>query len=198
MEVFSARFQVTTVHKEPDLMRAYTQKQQQLLAQWSEARAFHHGWTERLREQIDTQYDDNLLAWLRAGTRHQNPTSLLEQWGTLGHPWHPNYKTKLGLSAAQVIAFSPEFEASFPIVLCALHRQYAHVEALEGTADYRDWWQGHFPQAAEQLQHHLQQLGLNAKDYLPLPSHPWQAHKELPEAFADEIADNLLIVTESC
>ena len=158
--------------------------------------AFHHGWTERLREQIGAEYDNNLLAWLHASPGHPNPTSLLEQWGTLGHPWHPNYKTKLGLSAAQVIAFSPEFEASFPIVLCALHRQYAHVEALAGTADYWDWWQGHFPQAAEQLQHHLHQRGLDAADYLPLPSHPWQAHEELPHSFANEIADNLLIITD--
>ncbi|MBC2691654.1 MULTISPECIES: IucA/IucC family protein [Pseudomonas] len=158
--------------------------------------AFHHGWTERLREQIGAEYDNNLLAWLHASPGHPNPTSLLEQWGTLGHPWHPNYKTKLGLSAAQVIAFSPEFEASFPIVLCALHRQYAHVEALAGTADYWDWWQGHFPQAAEQLQRHLHQRGLDAADYLPLPSHPWQAHEELPHSFANEIADNLLIITD--
>lgn len=158
--------------------------------------AFHHGWTERLREQIGAEYDNNLLAWLHASPGHPNPTSLLEQWGTLGHPWHPNYKTKLGLSAAQVIAFSPEFEASFPIVLCALHRQYAHVEALAGTADYWDWWQGHFPQAAEQLQRHLHQRGLDAADYLPLPSPPWQAHEELPHSFANEIADNLLIITD--
>lgn len=158
--------------------------------------AFHHGWTERLREQIGAEYDNNLLAWLHASPGHPNPTSLLEQWGTLGHPWHPNYKTKLGLSAAQVIAFSPEFEASFPIVLCALHRQYAHVEALAGTADYRDWWQGHFPQATEQLQHHLHQRGLDVADYLPLPAHPWQAHQELPHSFANEIADNLLIITD--
>jgi siderophore synthetase component len=157
--------------------------------------AFHHGWTERLREQIDTRHDNNLLACLKTSPDHQNPTSLLEQWGTLGHPWHPNYKTKLGLSAAQVIAFSPEFEASFPIVLCALHRQYTHVESLAGTADYWDWWQGHFPQAAEQLQRHLQQRGLEVTDYLPLPSHPWQANEELPNSFAGEIADNLLIIT---
>lgn len=98
--------------------------------------AFHHGWTLQLKGQMDAVHDDNLLAWLKASSALENPTSLLEQWGTLGHPWHPNYKTKLGLSASEVIAFSPEFEASFPIVLCALHRQYAHIESLIRTGDY--------------------------------------------------------------
>ncbi|MHC8291242.1 IucA/IucC family protein [Pseudomonas sp. XS1P51] len=158
--------------------------------------AFHHGWTERLREQIDTEHDDNLLAWLKADTVPWNPTLLLEQWGTLGHPWHPNYKTKRGLSATQVIAFSPEFEASFPIVLCALHRQFAHVETIAGTPDYLDWWRAHFPQAAEQLQQYLEQLGLDVSDYIPLPSHPWQANEELPQSFAEELADHRLIITD--
>ncbi|MGH8439666.1 MAG: IucA/IucC family protein [Pseudomonas sp.] len=158
--------------------------------------AFHHGWTLQLKEQVGTEHGDNLLAWLKASSSQQNPTSLLEQWGTLGHPWHPNYKTKLGLSAAQVIAFSPEFEASFPIVLCALHRQYAHIESLAGTGDYWDWWQANFPQAAAQLHAELQRRGLDTKDYVPLPAHPWQAHEELPRSFANEIGDNLLIVTD--
>jgi D-ornithine---citrate ligase len=158
--------------------------------------AFHHGWTLQLKDRIDSACDDNLLVWLKDSSALENPTSLLEQWGTLGHPWHPNYKTKLGLSAAQVIAFSPEFEAKFPIVLCALHRQYTHVESLTGTPDYWDWWQGNFPQAAEQLQAQLQSRGLDSADYLPLPAHPWQAHEELPRSFANEIADNLLILTD--
>lgn len=102
----------------------------------------------------------NLLAWLKGSNALENPTSLLEQWGTPGHPRHPNYKTKLGLSASQVIAFSPEFEAKFPIVLCALHRQYAHVESLTGTPDYWDWWQGNFPKAAEQLPYASAALGI--------------------------------------
>jgi siderophore synthetase component len=158
--------------------------------------AFHHGWTQRLREQIDTEHDDNLLAWLKAGIATQNPTLLLEQWGTLGHPWHPNYKTKLGLSATQVITYSPEFEASFPIVLCALHRQFAHIETLCGTLDYLDWWRAQFPIAAEKLKQHLEQLGLDVTDYIPLPTHPWQAQEELPQSFAAEIADQRLIITD--
>jgi len=158
--------------------------------------AFHHKWTERLREEMDTEHNGNLLGWLKAGAASEIPTLLLEQWGTLGHPWHPNYKTKLGLSATQVIALSPEFDTSVAIVLCALHRGSAHVEALDGTPDYREWWHAHFPRACDQLHQHLEQMGLNAEDYIPLPVHPWQAQEGLPHAFAEELADNLLVITD--
>ncbi|APC17944.1 siderophore synthetase [Pseudomonas frederiksbergensis] len=157
--------------------------------------AFHHGWSRQLREQFKLADDDNLLTWLKGTSSQPNPTSVLEQWGTLGHPWHPNYKTKLGLSPTEVIAFSPEFEACVPVVLCALHRQWAHVESLSEPEHYRDWWQGHFPLAAEQLIGCLRASGLDPDDYLPLPVHPWQAAKELPRSFAREIADRLLVVT---
>ena len=117
----------------------------------------------------------------------------------MGHAWPSlasELKTKLGLSATQVIALSPEFDASVAIVLCALHRGSAHVEALDGTPDYREWWHAHFPRACDQLHQHLEQMGLNAEDYIPLPVHPWQAQKGLPHAFAEELADNLLVITD--
>ncbi|WP_248803814.1 IucA/IucC family protein [Pseudomonas sp. MWU13-2100] len=158
--------------------------------------AFHERWTLQLHESMNPAHRDNLLSWLKDDASVANPTSLLEQWGTLGHPWHPNYKTKLGLSTDQVIDFSPEFEARFPVILCALHRQFAHVESLAGTADYWQWWQGHFPQAARQLSAELTRQGLETSDYLPLPAHPWQAREELPQTFANEIGDRLLVLTD--
>jgi siderophore synthetase component len=158
--------------------------------------AFHEQWTLQLQAAMDPVHQGNLLGYLKNDPGVGNPTSVLEQWGTLGHPWHPNYKTKLGLGTEQVIDFSPEFEARFPVLLCALHRQYAHVESLGGTADYWQWWQHQFPQAARQLTAHLTAQGLEASDYLPLPAHPWQARQELPQLFANEIADRLLVLTD--
>ena len=158
--------------------------------------AFHEQWTLKLHASMDPVYQDNLLRHLKNSPSVINPTSVLEQWGTLGHPWHPNYKTKLGLNTEQVIDYSPEFEARFPVLLCALHRQFAHVEKLAGTADYWQWWSEHFPQAAQQLTAVLQAQGLQAGDYLPLPAHPWQARQELPQLFANEIGDKLLVLTD--
>lgn len=158
--------------------------------------AFHQGWTAQLNARIGSTDDGNLLTWLKDSQTQANPTLLLEQWGTLGHPWHPNYKTKLGVSAAQVIAFSPEFEARCSIVLCALHRDCSHVEVMEGTGDYWGWWQESFPRAAKQLSIELKRRGLDSNDYLPMPAHPWQVSDVLPRVFAREIADKQILLTD--
>lgn len=158
--------------------------------------AFHQGWTLDFKAQAGGGEGWNLLAWLKDTLAHSSPTSLLEQWGTLGHPWHPNYKTKLGLSASQVIELSPEFEAQIPVVLCALHRQYAHVEVMVGTGDYWRWWQANFPQAALQLSVEIKRRGFEVEDYLPLPAHPWQVSDVLLSKFCSLIADKHLLVTD--
>lgn len=157
--------------------------------------AYHQCWNQQLQHELPQRFSGQLLAWLQAGGSRINPTLLLEQWGTLGHPWHPNYKTKLGLSAARVIELSPEFEASIAIRLGALQRRCAHSESLDGDLDYRHWWRSQFPQATRQLDAELRRQGLEPDDYLPLPIHPWQAEQVLPQAFAREIAERRLILT---
>lgn len=158
--------------------------------------AFHDSWSRRLQRQIDDDKAVNLLAWIKTQPVSINPTLLLEQWGTLGHPSHPNYKTKPGLSTSQIIGFSPEFGASFSVVLCALHHQYAHVEAIPGTPNHWTWWFKFFPHAAEKLTIELTRQGLEATQYVPVPVHPWQAREQLPTMFSQEIGDRLLVLTD--
>lgn len=157
--------------------------------------AYHQCWNRQLQHELDPHLSGQLLNWLQAGGSQDNPSLLLEQWGTLGHPWHPNYKTKLGLSAAQVIELSPEFEARIAIRLGALQRCCAHSESLGGDFDYRHWWHSQFPAAARLLDLELRRQGLDPDDYLPLPIHPWQAEEVLPRQFAREIAEQRLILT---
>ncbi|WP_347901595.1 IucA/IucC family protein [Pseudomonas purpurea] len=165
------------------------------LANATLCQAFHLGWSQHLRELAKREGSTTLLAWLRTTRAIVNPTALLEQWGAQGHPWHPDFKTKLGLNTTQVIALSPEFKARVPVRLCALHRHIAHVEMLENTQDYVSEWQAHFPLATEQLIEHLCERGLSPANYLPIPVHPWQADELLPNEFAQEITDNLLVMT---
>jgi len=155
--------------------------------------AFNARWSQALLAQTPGL---GLLDGLRHLAAPANPTLLLEQWGTLGHPWHPNYKTKLGLDTARLIDYAPEFAARIEVRLCALHRQYAHVQCLPGTPDYQAWWDTYFPEAAARLRQQLADQGLDSADYWPLPVHPWQAEDVLPREFAGEIADRLLVLTD--
>lgn len=123
-----------------------------------------------------------------------NPALLLEQWGTLGHPWHPTYKTKLGLSVQEVIASSPEFQAVLAVPLAAIKSARAHVAFAEEGGNYRDWFAATFPQPWSDWQAALKQLGKNPEAWLPLPLHPYQAERVIPQKFAQEIADGDLLL----
>ncbi|WP_256600485.1 MULTISPECIES: IucA/IucC family protein [unclassified Pseudomonas] len=156
--------------------------------------AFHDAWSTRLKN----AYIKNNTRSFLAGLRRENAINvslLLEQWGTTGHPWHPNCKTKLGLATSEVIDYSPEFESSFNVLLYAVHRDFMHIESLPDFPDYSSELMRWLPGPMHELGRQLEAMALNAHDYIALPVHPWQAEKTLPKLFAAEIRDQLLIVT---
>jgi siderophore synthetase component len=58
---------------------------------------YRRQWAAELNEVVRASGEASLVAMLMRAAPGQfaNPVLLLEQWGTLGHPWHPGYKTKL-------------------------------------------------------------------------------------------------------
>jgi siderophore synthetase component len=157
--------------------------------------AYRSGWAEELSANLRERHQ-HFLAALRA-SRHANAPLLLEQWGTLGHPWHPNYKTKLGLDPADVMALSPEFQAQFHLPLAALRAAKAHVAFAAEGEDYRSWFGRTYPQAWQAWLAAMQASGLPHEGWLPLPLHPYQASRQLPQLFAREIADGDLLLLDA-
>lgn len=156
--------------------------------------AFHDNWNARLLKQTRDAHTDSLLQWLRSPDAPRNPTQLLEQWGTLGHPWHPGYKAKLGMDTREVIGCAPEFETHVRLPLVALHRGVAHTESMSEPA-YPAWWRGAFPHEARTWDSALRTLGREPADFLPLPVHPFQL-STLQETFTAEIAQGQLILPD--
>lgn len=157
--------------------------------------AWHGNWRRRLIDQIRRDGSGGLLDWLCRGHGEQPPTVLLEQWGTLGHPWHPNHKTKLGLTPEEILAYSPEFEARVGIEVLAVHHTLMHIEYADADTDYRAWFARQFPDVAQRWQQALLDQGLTPAEYLPLPAHPWQVEQRLPELFPALFADGHLLAT---
>jgi siderophore synthetase component len=157
--------------------------------------AFRRRWAIQLRAAATDNGYSNTLDSLRA-EKSENPTALLEQWGTSGHPWHPNYKSKRGLTVKEAIAFSPEFESRLPITLAALNRDFSHVESMDDPEHHTCWWARHFPTQTREWKTALTKLGVEACDYIPLPVHPWQARTELPTLLANEIANRVFVLTD--
>jgi siderophore synthetase component len=156
--------------------------------------AYRQGWAGELAAGL-RQQQRHFLAALR-GAGHGNGALLLEQWGTLGHPWHPNYKTKLGLQPEDVMALSPEFQAQLQLPLAALRESRAH-NTFGGSEEYRSWFARHYPQAWQAWLSALQALDMAHDDWLPLPLHPYQAGRQLPTLFAAELAAGDLLLLEA-
>lgn len=133
------------------------------------------------------------IAALRESS-HANPALLLEQWGTLGHPWHPTFKTKLGLSADEVVALSPEFQPRLNVPLAAIRRESAHASFAAGEGDYGAWFASHYGSAAQRWAEALRVLGHDPQAWLPLPLHPYQAERLVPHKFAAELAAEQLLL----
>jgi siderophore synthetase component len=156
--------------------------------------SYRRGWARALRAQLGATHDHFIAALRQSG--HANPALLLEQWGTLGHPWHPTFKTKLGLSADEVTALSPEFQPTLSVPLAALRADKAHVTFSTGDGDYLAWFGRHFPQPLLRWKVALAALGKAPSDWLPLPLHPFQASRVIPEKFAAEIARGDLLLPD--
>lgn len=153
---------------------------------------YRRTWAQQLRGELGTQ-----AAGFIAAVRHStlpNPALLLEQWGTLGHPWHPTHKTKLGLTSEEVVALSPEFRPVLRVHLAALRLDKAVVAFSEGKGDYRLWFAQTFPEAWSQWEAALTQLQHDPLAWLPLPLHPYQAQRLIPQKFAEEIAAGDLLL----
>lgn len=154
---------------------------------------------ELLRSRGEHRY---FLSTLRASTS-LNPLLTLEQWGTIGHPWHPTYKTKLGLSAADVMRMSPEFQAEMQITIAAIRKDRVHAELQLDTAmmsqdtSYTAWFTRQFPAVFAHWQEALKQRGCVPDDWVPLPIHPYQAEQFITDEFAAEITHGDLVLLDN-
>ncbi|WP_244133272.1 IucA/IucC family protein [Burkholderia gladioli] len=156
------------------------------------SQAYRLAWGERLAADCSITPAHDAVARLTGAGRPRD-LALTEQWGTSGHPWHPAYKTRLGLSSAQLIALSPEFEARISIGVVAVATRRLSITALEGAGSYIDWFAHTFPDTMTAFVGVLRERGLEASGWLPLPVHPWQREATLRECFAAEYEAGELI-----
>lgn len=110
-----------------------------------------------------------------------------------GHPGFVANNGRLGFNAFDYYAYAPETGSRFAIIWLAVHRDNAHFAAVPGL-DHEQLLREELGEA--QLQAYRQQLheqGLNADDYLLMPTHPWQWFSKLSLMFAADIAQRKIV-----
>jgi len=155
--------------------------------------AYRAVWNERLREAVRVAGSSSFWGWIKVRPKLGDQTVMLEQWSAVGHPYHPNHKTRLGMTPAEVLGFCPEFEPQVQVGLVAARRERTHCETLPGEPSGDLWLERHFPAQAAAWREALTEQGKDPGDYLALPVHPWQARHVIPKRFARSIAKGDLV-----
>lgn len=156
------------------------------------ALAYHEHWQQHLKQ--ETQGYPSLWTSLCAQYGKQEQLMFLEQWGCVGHPYHPNFRTKTGFNRREVIHYSPEFNTEVPIHWAALHRSIAFTSIDETS--YNLLFAEHFSLEYQNWRQTLVHMQYDPDDYLPLPVHPWQWENTLRNMCAPLIESRLLLMVK--
>lgn len=159
------------------------------------ARRHRQSWNQDLARRIREAGAADLPAYLRRHGDVRGTAILLDQWGALeGHPFYPTWKTRPGLSAAEIAALSPEFGTRVRVRVASLRADMAHVETMPHVGGVHDWFAAAFPETWERWRAGLVARGLDAADWLPLPIHAWHLEAFVRAHFADATAEGILIL----
>lgn len=134
------------------------------------ALAYRQHWQQTLR--LHAKKYPSLWSWLCAQHDPSDITQFLEQWGCIGHPYHPNFRAKIGFNRCEVMQYSPEFNALVRIHWAAIHRTITHTSV--NKENYRQLLSYHFPDEYQRWAQALHFKRLNPDNYYPLLLHPWQ------------------------
>lgn len=107
---------------------------------------------------------------------------------TEGHPAFVANNGRIGFSATDHAAYSPEAGADVRLVWIAVRRKVAHLSLAAGMTE-EDLYVGELDAAQrEQFARHLTAAGVDSADYLYMPIHPWQWDHKLAVTFAADLA----------
>ncbi len=147
--------------------------------------AYQYQWDKELRQSSQK----SLWHWARHQQSVGERTVFFEQWGSDGHPYHPNAKAKMGFSAREAMSYSPEFEAQFELHWLAISKEHA---TLSGESICRELSNA-FPKEMADWKEKLKAHHLDEAKYYPLPVHPWQLAHKLKTTFSEFFSEGLLV-----
>lgn len=157
------------------------------------ARVYREAWDTALRTRIEVADAGGFVSYLHRHLTVRDAAVLLDQWGSLeGHPFYPTWKSKPDLSAEQVAALSPEFNAKVSVRIAALRRDMAYVESMPHVQSVHAWFAANFPQVWRRWQAGLNAGGFDEADWLPLPIHAWHLEHFVSREYAAQIEEGVL------
>ncbi len=149
------------------------------LANEALANSYRARWQQQLAHRQQESAESSLWQWVQKNQNTLQQQVFWEQWGAVGHPFHPLRKSKPGLSADEVVSFAPEFQPQVSLQWCALKRSLLTLETMAAESA-EVWLQAHLGDVWCEFTQQLAQQGKSSDDYWPVALHPWQARWLLP------------------
>ncbi|WP_339303852.1 IucA/IucC family protein [Paenibacillus sp. FSL R5-0519] len=125
----------------------------------------------------------------------------LESHMTDGHLYHPSYKSRLGFSLKDNLAYGPEFNSEVALVWVAVKKELAQTAVSAGYSSEELVRQHLTAEDMQRFQEVLEgdgQTGSDANDrYVFLPVHPWQWEHQLESVYARQLMDGDIVYLDS-
>lgn len=111
-----------------------------------------------------------------------------------GHPYHPSYKSRIGFSLADNYAYGPEFNQEVSLQWVAVHERLADVSVSDEASDDEIYLNHLTDEDRRTFNEILIKNGRDAKNYVFIPVHPWQAEHRIPSLFVQQLADKDIVM----
>ncbi|WP_049922944.1 IucA/IucC family protein [Halopiger djelfimassiliensis] len=144
--------------------------------------------------QVSVPEDGSPLERVATGVPAADRATAFERIVTGGHPFHPAGKLRRGMTAADGLAYAPEFTARIDLRFVAIDRRVAkETRAREVDADsLTDRLIATFAGLDGALERAVP-AGRDPAGYAVVPVHPLQFHRTIPDRYADRIADGRVV-----
>ncbi|WP_051969908.1 IucA/IucC family protein [Kitasatospora azatica] len=111
-----------------------------------------------------------------------------------GHPWIVLNKGRLGFSAADAAAWTPEARRLQPLSWLAVHHDLAAYRGVGELAEAEQLYRQELdPEVLAEYRRLLTERGLDPAGYRLLPVHPWQWDETVLPLFAPWVADGRIV-----
>lgn len=121
----------------------------------------------------------------------------LESHMTDGHLYHPSYKSRLGFSLKDNLAYGPEFNSEVALVWVAVKKEFAQTAVSAGYSSEELVRQHLTVDDVQRFQEVLESDGKIGSDigdrYVFIPVHPWQWEHQLESVYARQLMDGDIV-----
>ncbi len=121
-----------------------------------------------------------------------------DEWETAlieGHPYHPCYKSRIGFTLEDNLAYGPEFGPEFKLVWLAIRRDAVVLSLSDSLPAYTEFLQVELGQEMDRLESVLRELAPHVKPegYAFVPVHPWQWEHVVSVACLDQMVSGEIV-----